>query len=272
MATTTRGTRLTELHRIEQLSLRARFLREFLRIWGVLDPARLDRTVEAWLPAAVSLVEENRARSGQAAVAYYEAFRRAETTARPVLEPRSAPVTRRERAAITASLVVTGPVEIKKRAALGIGAQAAAKSALVAVSGAAGRHVLAGGRDVLVEAGTREERAKRAYGFARVTDGDPCWFCALVASRGYVYRSRDTAGGDTNARFVGEGMFKFHDHCGCTVEPSFQLNASVPGRGEEFAQLWVDSTRGLSGHRARTAFRRALEGHSLPDDPIGLAA
>lgn len=43
----------------------------------------------------------------------------------------------------------------------------------------------------------------------RVTDGNPCGFCAMLAGRGPVYRSAEKAG---------DGR-RYHTRCGCTVEP-----------------------------------------------------
>lgn len=59
---------------------------------------------------------------------------------------------------------------------------------------------LAAGRGVIQETAPR---------WRRVTDGDPCGFCAMLASRGPVYRSAGKAG-DGN---------RYHGRCGCTVEP-----------------------------------------------------
>ncbi len=88
--------------------------------------------------------------------------------------------------------------------------------------------VMAAGRETVQESSVR---------WRRVTDGNPCGFCAMLASRGPVYTSAAAAGG-----VVGRGMEKskakrpgsakgvkargraslggqYHGHCGCTVEP-----------------------------------------------------
>lgn len=44
----------------------------------------------------------------------------------------------------------------------------------------------------------------------RVTDGDPCGFCAMLAGRGPVYHSKLKAGVGGN---------RYHGFCGCTAEP-----------------------------------------------------
>lgn len=70
------------------------------------------------------------------------------------------------------------------------------------------RHTLAGGRDLLSESALAHPRS---IGFRRVTDGKPCAFCAMLASRGPAYRSKKTAGAGR----------RYHDYCGCTVEEVF---------------------------------------------------
>lgn len=46
--------------------------------------------------------------------------------------------------------------------------------------------------------------------YARVPWGDTCAFCLMLASRGDVYHTRESAGGDGN---------RFHPVCDCSIEP-----------------------------------------------------
>lgn len=57
--------------------------------------------------------------------------------------------------------------------------------------------VLQAGREVVQRSSIR---------WRRVTDGKPCGFCAMLASRGPVYHSQESAEG-------------YHARCGCTAEP-----------------------------------------------------
>lgn len=66
---------------------------------------------------------------------------------------------------------------------------------------AAHRDVLNAGREVIRASSPR---------WRRVTDGAPCGFCAMLASRGPVYHSREKAGVGGN---------RYHGRCGCTAEP-----------------------------------------------------
>lgn len=268
MAATTRGARLTQRHREEQLSIRAAFLRELLRLFGLLDPRRLDRSVEPWLAASVPLVQSHWQRSAAASAAYLALFQEAETgrTAPVPVLPEFTPARAR---AVTTSLLVTGPTEIKALTKRGASLREAVSTAQVTVVGAAGRHVLNGGRAVLLDPKLAGREGLR---YARITDGDACWFCAMLASRGYVYRTEASAGRGANDRFAGDGLFKFHDHCGCTLEPGLEDDTPLPENNARYADLWDTTTRGLGGTYARLAFRRAIEGRSLPTDPINRAA
>lgn len=55
----------------------------------------------------------------------------------------------------------------------------------------------------------RETIRKSSTSWRRVTDGNPCGFCAMLVSRGPVYTSERGAGAGGD----------YHTHCGCTVEP-----------------------------------------------------
>jgi hypothetical protein len=143
------------------------------------------------------------------------------------------------------SMHVTGPINLKRQAALGRDERRAKDTALVQSSGAAARQVLTGGREATM---TLVEEDRFAAGWARVTDGDPCAFCAMLASRGPVYKDQQTAG------------FSAHDHCACTAVAVYDRE-SWPGLGSEFQQLWNEHIQGrYSGQDALSAWRRLIEG------------
>jgi len=149
-------------------------------------------------------------------------------------------------AASEQSLLVTGPGELKRQAAMGRTEQQAKDRGLVVVSGSASRQVLNGGRTATLELVYSDPTP---IGWVRVTDGDPCAFCAMLAGRGLYrpYRTAESAG------------FQAHDACACTAEPVYSRRAALPGRGAEFQRLWKSSTQGYSGKDARNAFRRSYE-------------
>lgn len=258
MAATLTGATLTEAQRQAQVRLRASFLREFLPLWGLLDIERLDDTTIGWLDIAVNLIARWRQQSAQRAQTYYAAFRQAETAdaaePAPVLTPVHVDPPNIHQ--IRTSLLVTGPIGYKSRIAKGFTPTQARRVAFTAVAGAASRHVLNGGRRQLVTAANADEMA---VGFARVTDGDPCSWCALLASRGPTYKSRATASATTVRSDRGPGE-RYHDNCGCTVEPAFSKTAPWPARAREFEKLYEESTADVYGKEKLRAFRRAYEG------------
>lgn len=153
------------------------------------------------------------------------------------------------------SLTVTGPVSQKSKAGRGKPLQVARDESFAEASGAATRHVLTGGRQSLL---TLVEGDMRAIGWIRVTDGDPCFFCAMLASRGGVYKKDSFSQSDP--RFTGPGEFKVHDSCACTMEVVYSRQAAWPGRGDEFYRMWRDNIEGrYSGQDARNAWRRLYE-------------
>lgn len=100
---------------------------------------------------------------------------------------------------------------------LGVAADAAAKNA---------------GRNTIIESADASGRRWR-----RVSDGNPCAFCAMLVGRGPVYTSGDAAG-----QVVGRGKngrtrgtrplgATFHPHCGCSVVE--QIGPWTPTAEEE---------------------------------------
>lgn len=238
MASTFAGRQLTEQHRQRQLAVRAVVVRQLVALWPLFDPARIDETWEAIAPAVMTLTAQGRSLSAAVASAYYQAFRLVEgvtgETAMPVLSDDW-------RVPAAVSLQVTGPIKAKQLTMMG--RRDVAAQTLVSLSGSVSRIALNAGRETVLGA-VREDR--RAIGWARVTDGDPCAFCALLAGRGGVY-SKDSVD------------FQAHDHCACGSEPVYRRDAPLPGRGDEFRRLYQESTAGAESGELLNAFRRAYE-------------
>ncbi|MFB7947041.1 hypothetical protein ACFC6L_19235 [Kitasatospora phosalacinea] len=90
-------------------------------------------------------------------------------------------------------------------------------------SGAGGMLVQDGGRDMIHNA---LQDDPGAIGYYRKTDASPCYFCALMASRGAVYKSRSTA------------AFGAHPHCHCQAVPIFSRRYQLPSENDTFARMW----------------------------------
>ncbi len=121
--------------------------------------------------------------------------------------------------------------------------------------GAADREVLRGGRSMSEESARRDTRV---IGWARVTDLDPCAFCAMLASRGAVYKSRSSAGLAGGAPVSLDDLTKYHDLCHCQIVPVYDRDGWVPSGSEAWRDLWQDATDGRTGADARRAFARAV--------------
>lgn len=200
MAASSQGALLTADHRRAQLQLRAVALRDFVRLWPLWtgDESSFEHLVSATLP----LVQAHHRVSASVAGAYYEAFRRAEGVPGDAALRLASDV---DVDRVTSSLYVTGRVMTGKAIAAGLSPQSAMQTALVRTSGAVGRHVLNGGRETLVRSTSVDRRAR---GWGRITGGNACDFCSMLADRGAVY-SDDTAD------------FQAHDHCACMAEPRY---------------------------------------------------
>lgn len=98
------------------------------------------------------------------------------------------------------------------------------------------------------------EQDRRVIGYIRLSrTGTPCGWCAMLISRGPVYRSQKAAE-------YGDGD-KYHDNCHCYAEPVFtraQYDSPAYELNRSYEELWPKVTRGLSGKAAVSAWRRFI--------------
>lgn len=255
-----------------QALMAARMAQRVLQVWrDLMNPAKVDASWLAVRGALVPIVEQGRQQSADLARAAYGDARREASAEEGMAEDGFRPqgplpllLSRLESA-----LDVTGPVEFKKAIAAGKPPQQAMEAAAVRMVGTTQYLALEGGRQVMQRSIEVDERAT---GWARVTDGDPCAWCAMLASRGPVYKSDRTGGRDQNARFVGDGEFKYHDHCACQAWPSFTNDEPFIGVAEKLYDDWLRTTRGRGGKHAVNAFRSWWESegraaYAAPEHP-----
>jgi len=103
-----------------------------------------------------------------------------------------------------------------------------------------------GGREVINRA-IQDDKLVKAV--ARGTSSDPCAFCAMLASRGFVYKSEKTA-------FVGDDVEKVHINCHCFPIVRFTRQSELPEMNRYFQEKWPEVTAGYYGLEARKAWRR----------------
>jgi len=212
-----------------------------------LDPARLDATFAAYVIVMMQIIEALRQLAANVAGAFYASYRQLALPGAPPPSIVYAPPI--EPARVTTSLLVTGPVTVKAAVARGVSLDDAVSRAEAATAGSVYRMVADAGRDTIRET-VRED--PEAVGWARVPDANPCYFCAMLASRGPVYLSAETA----TTTVSGD---PYHDGCGCVAVPVFSRDDPWPGPGRYFHDLWRRSTAGKSGKDAIKAFRHALK-------------
>mgnify|MGYP001417666398 CR=1 FL=1 len=138
------------------------------------------------------------------------------------------------------------------------------ESAGRAAANAAQQEALRSGREVVDEASQRD---RRVLGWMRVTDDDPCHFCALLASRGVVYRSAETAArrrdpGRVPASWgsvARDELSKYHPRCACQVVPVYTRDDPRLAESRRLYDEYRRVTRGKSGADARRAWRHYIE-------------
>lgn len=222
---------LTRAFRAATITLSARTTRDMLAIWPLFQ-GDVD-SFTRWVRAAGLVIERDRRIAAGLAATYLQAHRAAsEVPPAPAVMADTAPP-----AQVTTALAATTFPHVRRAATLEEGL----RTAFVTSSGAASRLVLNGARETITSS-IRSDPG--TAGWYRSTGAKPCAFCALLASRGAVYKSEETAD------------FRVHDHCSCEPEPAYQGQSRLPkGPAAGWARLYDEHA---SGHEdPLNAFRRA---------------
>ena len=218
--------RLSEQHRAAQTRLQAIVAADTAKTFPLLDANNLDKSFGQYFNGMKQIVNARRTISSSLGARYFTGIRN-DADISSVFSPILAGAVNEEQ--LFTSLLVTGPVSMKKNMANGASAQQARNAALTGTIKANQRHVINGGRETILNSVRRD---KGALGWARLTDGKPCAFCALLASRGPAYKTEQTGG------------FKSHDGCGCTPVPVFDFAAPWPGNAEKYRAAYDQNVSG----------------------------
>lgn len=235
--------------RVVQLAIRAKLMRDVTALWPALDAGRLAETWPGWLRAMTVLVGSYHGQSAAAASSAYRAARELATQSPAPrslvrLAPPPGPEWMRQ------AFGYSGPAMLKWD-------KARPNTALSTTLGTAARIALDGGRTTMLDT-IRADRL--AAGWYRVTDGQPCAFCAMLASRGVVYK--ETSFDHSDPRFHGPGEFKVHNDCGCGLAPAFSKSREeLPDLNRTAESVWVDATDGVNYRHALREFRKAWNDH-----------
>lgn len=198
-----------------------------------LSPAALDATFPTYLRSALALVSTGRRRAYSTALSYYgEAKRGAgfSATLPAIQQPQL------DLFEATQALLLNGPVSVKKQLASGVGLSEALRTAKGQTLRAGKRLTLGSARESLI---TLSKKDEDALGWARVSDGQPCHFCAMLVSRGPVYKEQTA-------------HFEAHNGCGCSVRVFFKGEADGGWSPDAKAlrELWDSPEAAKLGWRA----------------------
>lgn len=262
--------RLTSAHRTAQVQ-RAGTVAALVMAYYATKVDPQDRVqVERWLALMLPRILSASEASARLAATYATNLRLMELPGSPRMSYDIAPGSVAEQ--IRTSLAVVGPqsylnkvAEIDRldlsptsRAAMMREAKAtSAKRAAAATL----RHVQSGGRATLLDTVRRDSTV---VAWVRVTRAKPCFFCAVLASRGPVFESDSFDISDS--LFEGPGDVKVHDQCQCSLKPvRDRRNDPLVADTEKFTDMWArwgaGGTRpsGNADTGALLRFRRGYE-------------
>ena len=273
MATTAEGERLVQAHRLLLLRLGADVARDVRAAMRMLDLEDIRDSWPALEAVLVSITERERRRAAGVASAVYARHRVAEGVVGSFVPRPPNPLDIDQ---LRINLRVVGP-----GTAGNLVRQArpdAMEITSTKVIGEVQRNVQNGSREVISNSVVADQQA---VGWIRRLGSNPCGFCTMLASRGPVYKSRDTARSVGTDRETGQAIFSenindfaAHQHCYCTVEPVYDANAPWPEENQRAQDRWNEVTstpatpddptsRPPSGRDALNALRR-----SLADSPL----
>lgn len=238
---------LAGAHRVVQARLGAELAAVAVRLWEALDLDDLDGpSLERWLVAVERLVEGKRAQSEAVARRFLARHRVLAGVDAPMPDVDGDVLDLR---AVRTSLLVTGPYRFRSNMARGLTPGRASEMAAADSAGAALRHALAGGRSLI---DTTVNTDPAIVGVQRRSSGSPCAFCAMLVSRGPVYKSEQSA------------SFEPHDRCGCQPDPVYRDRAPLTPQALVEREKWERAKRmaGDEGVATAVMFRRIHEGRA----------
>lgn len=296
----------TLAHSEDQEQIAASLALKLYPLWAIQRFDQLDRTTPLWSSAVLPNVKTAYLQSQRVTAVYANDVRMASLPEEPPLPmqipdvelPDRVPLPRFDAAHIPSvaqdpvhqplvvfdefqlsdvaqSLIINGNYEIK--AHMPGPEDELMYSGLSNSTGAAVRQAMNGGRNAT---GNVVKFDRKIVGYARVTDADPCFFCALLASRGAVYaKSSFTKGGnkrwdgvltkadrhfappkdaDNNLPDGYTNIAKVHNHCRCTLRPVYSHEDFRDDAAKYYYDQWEktrDKWYWLPNHKQVQKFR-----------------
>jgi hypothetical protein len=241
MAATQSPYQITAQQQAQQAALTALLVRALAGLWPLIGLGDLHGSLPRYKAAVAALVYKYGQSSAALAAGYYQAVRTAAgVPGRFVPTPADPAGIRQVDAAVgwaTRGLWVVQPPP---------GAVEGARSL---TDGVAQKMVVDTGRNTLLDA---IEADRRCRGWVREARPGACYFCALLSTRGAVYKTEQTAG------------FEPHDNCHCVPVPLFADHYEPPAH----VRQWIADYRSLAhvngSKNMQLAWRRAYEGRAEP--------
>lgn len=256
--------RLVDEYRSRQQALSSIAVRDLVRLVEALFDLTGPGLAWTALKLAVkALIRDRRQQAADVAGAYYVAIREAAGAPGGFTPPPPLPL---DDGRLDASLDEVGLDVFDRAVRAGASPGQARDRMAITIGGRAAYLTLDGGRQVMEGSTTNDPEA---IGWIRVTDADPCAWCAMLASRGAVYKSAETAGHGRREKrsrdFEGPGEFKYHDYDMCHAVPIFHEDHPFQQHAEDLYDQWKRETAGESGAGARNAWRRYWDNRNSAD-------
>lgn len=260
-STTSDGAASAARWRAAQLGLTRLLLRDLQGLRRLIDPARLQTSVPAWIEAVSTIVARYSEVSATLAADFYDGERSASGVLGVFTAPLAdAPPNEQVGSSMrwatkdlwprddaVATVAQQEPLDVRLNAAM------------TKADAATQKLVADRGRATLRQAVNQDAGA---VAYARAAALGACAFCRLMASRGAVYKNAQTAGRDANELFSGDAsVVKFHDNCHCALIPVFRgQRFQLSSHAQEWDRLYREYAQGHPGDQLRL-FRRAIAEH-----------
>lgn len=221
-----RSRQLLDRHRRRQVTIGVQVDSLIRRQWATLDITDIDVARGQVMASVTQRATSLRALSAKDADMFIRRMRELETgSTAGFLERADARLSRSALGALEGA----GPIGFKQRITKGIPDEVAFLAARDQMMAEARKIIMEAGRDTIR---LSAEGNTRSIGWRRVSDGNPCAFCAMLVGRGPVYQSDETAGG------VVEGHY--HNKCGCTAVEVF-TTWEPTDREKVFVDAYMDA-------------------------------
>lgn len=255
MAVSDLGAELTVAHKRAQDALTGRALRELERAWSMADPADPGSWLR-YVESAERIVGQAQGASARVSLSYFQRFRAAELMALGTVDEAFRLILPNAPTAGVVEVLVSrfGPAFVQQLiSSRGLSVDEAKRIALSGHLGSLTEEILSGGRTV-IDAGITND--PRVIGWRRVASSNCCSFCAMLASRGAVYKDRRAALGTRKGGGRGGKGAGVHRHCKCQMEPVYSRRSKPTQQEAHYDRLWRDS----GGDPLE--FRRMVEGRA----------